>query len=148
MLTSKTWSLSSYGLRDDKKHKLTKGVYYHLNLYASFNLATFRTSCPYENIYGKYRIDNQGKLLIWGCSDQLMQGCSDGDGSKRYREGRKYINAVIFNSKYRIQGNELILTSSDGKQLFFTGVTNRRRMNFFEQLLDGFVNMVFTCKGR
>ncbi len=152
VLTSKTWILSSYGLLGDKKHKLTKRVHYHLNLYASFNLATLSTSCPFQNVSGKYRINDQGRLLIWGCTDHLMQRCPDDDGSKRYRKGMDFIQTVLFRtmtgSKYRIQGNELRLTSSDEEQLVFTGVTNGERMNFFEQLLDGFGNMVLPCEIR
>ncbi len=152
VLTSKTWVLSSYGYLSDKKHKLSKGVHYHLNLYKSFNLATLSTSCPSQNVSGKYRINDQGRLFIWGCFDHHMQRCPDDDGSKRYRKGMDFIYAVLFRtaigSKYSIQGNELRLTSSDGKQLIFTGMTSGQRMNFFEQLLDGFWHMVFSCKTR
>jgi hypothetical protein len=150
LLTSKTWILSSYGLRDGKKYKLTKGVHYHLNLYESFNLAAYRTSCPSQNVSGKYRINDQGRLFIWGCHDLQSQGCPDDDGSKRYQKGMDFIQIVLFRtvtgSKYRIQGNELRLTSSDEEQLIFTGVTNGERMNFFEQLRDGLFNMVISCE--
>ncbi len=152
VLTSKTWILSSYGLRDGKKYKLTKGVHYHLNLYASFNLAAYRTSCPSQNVSGKYRINDQRRLFIWGCHDLQSQGCPDNDGSKRYRKGMDFIETVLFRtvtgSKYRIQGNELRLTTSNGKQLIFTGVTNGERINYFEQLQDGFWNMMFLCEAR
>jgi hypothetical protein len=79
-----------------------------------------------------------------------MQRCPDDDGSKRYRKGMDFIQTVLFRTKtgsrYRIQGNELKLTSSNGKQLIFTGVTNGERMNFFEQLRGGFWLMVLPCE--
>ena len=156
LLVSKTWILSSYRLRDDKKHKLTKGAHYYLNFYAYSHLITLSTSCPNQGSSGKYRIDDQGRLFILKCYFNLNyvgQRCPDDDGSKRYQQEKKFINEVIFLSvfanKYHIRGNELRLTSSDGEQLVFTGVTNGSRMNYFEQLLDVlFWKMLFPCETR
>ncbi len=151
LLVSKTWSLSSYGLRDNEKHRLTEGVHYYLNFY-EFNKATWTTSCPAQDSSGKYRINEQGRIFISGCSAHTMQGCPDDDGSENYRQGINYIRAVIFRnqtgSSYRIRGNELRLTSSDGKQLIFTGVTNGQRWNYFEQFLGGFLLMLIPCVTR
>ncbi len=78
-----------------------------------------------------------------------MQGCPDNDGSENYRQGHKFINAVISRNqtgrKFSMHGNELRLTSSDGKQLIFTGVANSQRWNFFEQLLGGFFLTLNHC---
>ncbi len=149
LLVSKTWVLSSYGFRDDEKHRLTKGVHYYLNLYAYFNTATLNTSCPAQDSSGKYRINDQERVFISDCFAHTMQRCPDDDGSEHYRQGFNFIHTVIFRSqtgsKYRIQGNELKLTSSDGKQLIFTGVTNGQRWNFFERLLGGFRLMLLPC---
>ena len=149
LLVSKTWILSSYGLRDNEKHRLTEGVHYYLNLYAPFDNATLSTSCPAQDLSGKYRINDQGRIFISDCYAHTMQRCPDDDGSENYQQGHKFIDAVIFRSqtgsKYHIQGNELTLTSSDGKQLFFTGVTNGQRWNFFEQLLGGLLLTLAPC---
>jgi hypothetical protein len=153
VLTSKTWILSSYGLRDDKKHKLTKGVHYHLNFYEYPHIATLSTSCPAQNASGKYRINDQGRLFILRCSSNyLTQRCPDNDDSKHYRQAKDFIKGVLFltvtGSEYHIGGNELRLASSDGEQLIFTGVNNGERMIFFEQLLGVFWKMLFPCKTR
>jgi hypothetical protein len=143
LLVSKTWVLSSYGLRDNKKHRLKKGVHYYLNLYEYPNVATINTSCPAQDTLGKYKINAQG-LFILSCSSTNTQRCPDDDGSKHYRQERDFIKAVIFGSEPYIRGNKLSLISSDGEQLIFTGVTNAQRKNFFEQLLVGFL-VILSC---
>ncbi len=133
LLASRTWILSSYGHRNDVKHNLTEGVYYHLNFYEYFNQYTFSTSCPARGTSGKYRIHNQEIVFILGCCTHHMQRCPDDDGSERYQQGNDFIRAVIYQpgSKYRIRENELRLTASDGKQLIFTGVAKWSMFEFF-----------------
>ena len=145
LLLSKTWILSSYGLRDNKKHKLMEGMHYYLNFYEYPGFATWNTSCPAQDIIGKYKINVLGKLFIIDCSAHTTQRCPDDDGSRRYRESHDLIYRVISGSSINIRENELVLTSSDDEQLIFTGVTNGQRMNFFEQLLAGFFVMLHSC---
>jgi len=146
ILVSKTWVLSSYGLRDNKKHRLIKGVHYYLNFYDYPDFATLNTSCPFEDSLGNYKISVLGRLFIGDCFVHFAQGCPDNDGSKHYRQEKDFIKGVFLGSKIHIRGNKLFLTSSDEKQLIFTGVTNGERMNYFEQLISGFWVMLHRCR--